>query len=348
MKRLKNKDLQLLVSAIAELNADFDPQTLAERALSAAAKVIAADSVAFTGIHYDGQLSGLAWDSSEEISQEEIEIFGQFMHEQPLFNAYVIERRTETLKITDLIAAEKFERTDVYNQFYKRVGVRNQLVSPLMISPDLFVSCSANTDKQDFSERQKLMSELFAPHLVNAIRNAFAYQRLESALETEACGIISINSAGETAFISEYARNLFGEYFADEKRESNALPEIIRNWLNETNSAVGEFALPQPPLKIAGQKGELVVRRTYNQTVRETTLLLEEKRIPSPQKFRHLPLTAREAEILFWITQGKSDTAISALCGISPRTVHKHVENLYRKLGVETRTGAMLKALEIL
>lgn len=64
--------------------------------------------------------------------------------------------------------------------------------------------------------------------------------------------------------------------------------------------------------------------------------------------YNQLHLTRREDEILFWITQGKSDDVMATLCGISPRTVHKHVENIYKKLGVETRTSAMLKALEIL
>lgn len=350
MKRLKNQDLRLLISAIADLNANYDPQTLAERAMKAATKVIGADSVAFTGINYDGNLSGLAWDSSETISPEEIEIFGRFMHEQPLFTAYLIERSTETLKITDLIPAEKFEKTNIYNEFYKRVGVRNQLVSPLPISPDFFVSCSANTSKQDFSDRQKLMSQLLAPHLVSAIRNALAFDRLNAALGATSCGIVSVSSDGKPQFISDFARRLLEKYFAGEKRAENSLPEIMSNWVKQTRAGQNpeDFSLPSPPLKITEARGELVVRFMCNEQTREQTLLLEEKTFPSPQMFAHLPMTKREAEILFWITQGKSDGVIAALLGISPRTVQKHVENIYTKLGVETRTAAMLRALEVL
>lgn len=84
----------------------------------------------------------------------------------------------------------------------------------------------------------------------------------------------------------------------------------------------------------------------FNSATRETTIMLEEKSFHSPKLFAHLPLTWREAEILFWVTQGKTDAVIAMLCGISRRTVEKHVENIYTKLGVETRTAAMLKALE--
>lgn len=350
MKNLGASDLQILVSATEDLHADFDPKSLPERAMKAVSKVVKADSVAFTGIGYNGKLSGLLWDSSEAISPEAVEIFGQYIHEQPLFATYLIERSTKTLKITDLMAAEKFERTNIYNEFYRRLGVRNQLVSPLSISADLFVSCSINTCRKDFPDRDKLALSLLAPHLVNAIRNAFAYQRLDFALETEACGIVSINSKGKPVFVSEFARQLFDSYFTGEKRGADLLPETISSWLKETNPAIrtDEFVMPPPPLKIAGQKGELVVRRAYNKTMREVTLLLEEKRFSSPKMFESLQLTRREAEILFWVTQGKSDEVIATLCGISLRTVHKHVENIYTKLGVETRTGAMLRALEIL
>jgi DNA-binding CsgD family transcriptional regulator len=75
--------------------------------------------------------------------------------------------------------------------------------------------------------------------------------------------------------------------------------------------------------------------------------MLEEKRFASAKMFDSYGLTRREAEILFWIMQGKTDAVIAEICGISLRTIHKHVENAYTKLGVETRTSAMLKALEI-
>jgi len=55
-------------------------------------------------------------------------------------------------------------------------------------------------------------------------------------------------------------------------------------------------------------------------------------------------LTAREGEVLNWIARGKSDAQIGAILGISARTVQKHLQNLYAKLGVENRTGAVIRA----
>ncbi len=55
-------------------------------------------------------------------------------------------------------------------------------------------------------------------------------------------------------------------------------------------------------------------------------------------------LTAREGEVLNWIARGKSDAQIGAILGISARTVQKHLQNLYAKLGVENRTAAANRA----
>lgn len=56
-------------------------------------------------------------------------------------------------------------------------------------------------------------------------------------------------------------------------------------------------------------------------------------------------LTLRERDVLQWLACGKTDADIAALLSISPRTVHKHLEHIYVKLGVETRTAAVMRVL---
>jgi len=56
-------------------------------------------------------------------------------------------------------------------------------------------------------------------------------------------------------------------------------------------------------------------------------------------------LTPREGDVMHWLSRGKTDAEIAALLSISPRTVHKHLEHVYVKLGVETRTAAVMRAL---
>jgi DNA-binding CsgD family transcriptional regulator len=58
-------------------------------------------------------------------------------------------------------------------------------------------------------------------------------------------------------------------------------------------------------------------------------------------------LTPREEDVLRWLSAGKTDRDIGAILEISPRTVHKHLQRIYQKLGVETRTAAVARAFSV-
>lgn len=60
--------------------------------------------------------------------------------------------------------------------------------------------------------------------------------------------------------------------------------------------------------------------------------------------FRKLGLTRREAEVLLWIARGQSNAEIAITLRISPRTVKKHLEHVFAKLGVKTRLAAAVRA----
>ena len=68
----------------------------------------------------------------------------------------------------------------------------------------------------------------------------------------------------------------------------------------------------------------------------------------SSAPLRSLGLTEREAEVLLWVAQGKSSPDIAGILGISDTTAKKHVCNILEKLGLESRSAAMLRALEVL
>ncbi|MGN7293838.1 response regulator [Rhizobium sp. SAFR-030] len=62
----------------------------------------------------------------------------------------------------------------------------------------------------------------------------------------------------------------------------------------------------------------------------------------------NFPLTMRESEVLMWIAKGKSNKDIGDILGLSSRTVNKHLEQIYVKLGVENRASAAVKAARVL
>ena len=78
-------------------------------------------------------------------------------------------------------------------------------------------------------------------------------------------------------------------------------------------------------------------------------LLLREEHLAAikPQLSTTCNLSSREAQVLHWVSQGKTNKEIGVILELSPRTVQKHLEHIYQKMGVESRTGAAAKAYEI-
>jgi DNA-binding NarL/FixJ family response regulator len=68
----------------------------------------------------------------------------------------------------------------------------------------------------------------------------------------------------------------------------------------------------------------------------------------SPEPLLKLGLTLRVAEVLLWVAQGKTNSDIATILGISESTVKKHLLEIFQTLGVETRSAATLRALEVL
>jgi DNA-binding CsgD family transcriptional regulator len=58
-------------------------------------------------------------------------------------------------------------------------------------------------------------------------------------------------------------------------------------------------------------------------------------------------LSPREAQVLDWVAPGKTNKEIGVILDLSPRTVQKYLEHIYRKIGVQSRTAAAAKAHEM-
>lgn len=350
MKRLTHRDLQTLLSALSDLHADFNAKTLPQRTLEAIDKIIPGEAIFFDA--FDAELKYIfnSWTNREDLyTAEGVEIFNRFAHQHPLIPDIIGSKIQSAVKITDYLSQSEYERLDLFNEYYRVPGLNRQMGLALPITSDFMFSCTVHRWGEDYTERDRLILTLLAPHLGNCVNNSLAFERLNSTTDVRSIGVIAIDLNGKTQFANEFARELLEIYFVGEKKADKSLPENLWNWIELQNSAnKKEFELPSLPFKIKNAGGELTIRLASSNAIQEKTLLLEEKKSLCPQILEQLNVTRREAEILFWIAQGKTDPEIGLLLFISPRTVHKHAENIYIKLGVETRTAAMLKALDTL
>jgi DNA-binding CsgD family transcriptional regulator len=101
-------------------------------------------------------------------------------------------------------------------------------------------------------------------------------------------------------------------------------------------------AVPAAPLIVQHKNSRLTIEFSRAERGGENLLLLEETPItePAPVHMANYNLTPREADVLTWVAQGKTNRDVGDILGMSPRTVNKHLEHIYVKLGVETRSAA--------
>lgn len=96
-------------------------------------------------------------------------------------------------------------------------------------------------------------------------------------------------------------------------------------------------------LSVPGEPSLLCIVRNMGHTGLGETMLLIERRMrssPAASRLANAALTPRETEVLSWLSKGKTNRDIGDILGMSPRTVNKHLEHVFKKLGVETRAAA--------
>lgn len=128
--------------------------------------------------------------------------------------------------------------------------------------------------------------------------------------------------------------------------EGDQAPMALRSWL----SVVGErLSLGQEPAPLTiSQAAKRLVLKYFDVTADGEWLIVmhEENGEAQIDALMHaLKLTQRESEVLYWLIKGKTNRDIGDILGTSPRTVNKHLEHVFSKLGVETRTAAAAVAM---
>ncbi len=236
------------------------------------------------------------------------------------------------LKLSDFLSPRKLHRTRLYDLWFRPFGVEHELNVPLP-SP-LWHTKTFLFDRRggpDFTERDRLVLNRLQPHLARLWRAArtrrllsAAFAALERASAHDSRGVILFGRAGQIEFASAPARRLLREFFPDWR--DGRLPPALDEWL-ESGAKV--------PLVHKRGRRQLGVERS------DGALLLEEGS-------RDVLLTAREREVLAWVARGKTNAEIAQLLWLAPSTVRKHLENVYAKLGVNTRTAAVARFLGLI
>jgi DNA-binding CsgD family transcriptional regulator len=235
-------------------------------------------------------------------------------------------------KLSDFLTQRELHRTWVYDNWFRPRGNEHQLVvaipSPLWHTKTFLFDRAGG---RDFTERDRLLLDLLQPHLArfwHAARTrrwlAAALAELDRVDEHDRRGVILLGLGGEVEFASPPTERLLREFFP--AASGGQLPAALVKWLESGDAKA-----------LIRRRGER--RLTVEQA--DGALVLEERN-------EQIQLTAREREVLAWVARGKTNAETAQLLWLAPSTVGKHLENVYAKLGVSTRTAAVARFLGLI
>lgn len=168
--------------------------------------------------------------------------------------------------------------------------------------------------------------------LATHVRNARAVRMAREALDFGGNGVLMVDARGRAAWHSPQAQRWLAEFFAE------APAGAVMAWL-DAGTGVSDDGLRRSQ---ASDGRTLVARRLGDLGLGEAMWLLSVQQAgeAAPSRLATAALTPRETEVLSWVAKGKTNRDVGEILGMSPRTVNKHLEHVFEKLGVETRAAA--------
>jgi DNA-binding CsgD family transcriptional regulator len=342
MARLSPSDLGQALNFLGEAEDVEGPDPFPVRVLDRLRKLVRADSVSWHEWSVDeGTHHYTIATSHPEQTAAVWDAYPQYRLQDPLPGGCPgagPPSRTSigrALKVSDFLSVREFRRLDLHAFVCRPLGVDYVMKLFLPIRDGIARSFVFDRGRRDFEERDRLLVDVLHPHFV-ALCEAARNRRVLAALEARgesAQSLVVVGSSGAVDFAGSDARELLHRYFASES--GRRLPDVVSRWLRAESTRLNrerERIFPARPLVIERDDRRLVV-----QLLRDVLLLREEV----------ASLTRREHEILQLVAEGRSNAEIAIQLFLSVGTVRIHLQHIYAKLGVRSRTAAVARVRQL-
>ena len=334
--------LARIASAERVIYGDFDIERQSAR-LAMQPAIVKEQDGTVDGV-VDGGLSGLE------------RSFGQ----HPLFRYFLQTGDGRPQRATQVMTRSQHHHYRENDSFAKQLGARYQIGMFFAAAPAIVTTILLTRRERDFTERERALVDRLYPHLVQAFRNTASLNRLcrdvdelVEMLEGPTSSVVVLGGSGGVKRWSEQAKKWVAQYCRTPfPAEADRLPDCFAEWYQRQLALAAHETLsptPREPLIVDKNGRQLTVQFVPDHFRDEHLLLLNEKRRDSSwTALAASGLTPRESEVLAWVAKGKTNAEVGAILQMSGRTVQKHLEHIYAKLGVGSRTTATVRALKLL
>ena len=353
MERLTEKDFRAILEFLHTSYSTSNPGEFMNQLLLGLKRFVPCEFSAYCEMDPRSNSSVNRVEPIGAISAQNERTWREYMQEHAVLAYNVRSRDGRAMKISDFDTQQQFHRRGLYNELYRHLGIEDVLCMTLPATSTKVHVLAFSRGRRNFTERERLILNLLRPHLTQARQNARMISHLQDELLdlTEAFddlkyGVVVLDRSSRPRLITPRARKWFADFFERARPGSRGLLDTVRDWISQRRGLMqgGNLSTPLTPLVVERAGRRLMLHLILNQ---KRTLILKEINTESePRRLDHFGLSHRESEVLGWVAEGKTNSEIGTILGISYRTVQKHLEHVFQKIGVETRTAAAARFLE--
>jgi DNA-binding CsgD family transcriptional regulator len=293
----------------------------------------------------------------ETLSAADRAAFDRHFREHPLVRFHAARPDGPAQRISDCITQQAFRHSAVFADYYRPLGIRHVLALPLRIDPGNVISIVFNRGTSNFRDNERALLEALRRPLAALYSNIIAREHawagtlsLQDAAATGGWHVVKLGRNNRPIEMSEQARRIIQRFFpALWTGNASALPDPMIDWLRRNRNWGLDRLASESNIPMTLSRGGIKLSLRFISeplSAEGGFVLMKCEREPiDAEHLASLPLTRREREVLTLVMGGKTNADIAMLLTISPRTVQKHLEHVFQKLGVETRTAAAMCAL---
>ena len=246
-------------------------------------------------------------------------------------------------RITDFFSQREFERTELCNEGYRPTESRFQMTLQVYCSPFSHTTATFGRNHRDFTDNERDTLDYLLPHFRLVADRLVRDQRVRETYRWRSANCWDSQpwlSFDHSFYLRDANAHGLALLKACPHFDGLRLPPVIIKILAEHDSlhrrVDSHIMIGRSCFRLCGSSSTNPIFRfvAFEEETPEKYLL---------QRGTRVTLTRREREIAMWVREGKSNRDIGIILGISPRTVGKHLENIFEKLQIESRTAFMVR-----
>ena len=352
MERLGARDLAAVLTVAGELGTVDDVAGFRVGVLTHLRRLVRCDIASYNEVSpLTHEALVAAVDPPDAVFDGADEIFAAHAHQNPLVVDAQRARTARVTKFSDFLTPRELHRLDLYDLVYAPLEVEHQIALTLPSSSARVIGLALNRRRPDFSERDRAVLQVVQPFVVQAYDHAVARTLARAALAALQSGrsgaakaVLVLDERGDVQLASELAATWWSDLAPNGTR--GRLPEPLRSWSAEQRRRARTAGALTRPLELRTAGATLTARYVGAVGDGLDAILLSRAAGSKPGVPVGRGLTARESEVVEHVADGLSNVQIARELGVSERTVAKHLERAYAKLGVSSRTAAVARLRE--